>query len=340
MITRLLRLLPLCLLLLSALNHAQSPAFPAPGGYTARDTINGQERLYRIYIPETYPDATAPLPLVLMLHGATGTAEGIEAITNFNELADREGFVVVYPEGVDLAWRDDREPNDPIDDVAFIATLIDDMTTRLNIDPARVYATGFSAGGMMAFRLACELQDKITAVGVIATTLPRYLSDNCQNVAPIPILVIHGTNDPIVFWEGSIGYMSLVETLNFWVERNQCDPAVGVTGELDAVPDDITAVRLIQFNACADGTEVSVYSVLGGGHTYPGHTIIAPGRDLGTTSQEFDANEALWQFFSRHPLPEGAATAEPIAIPDPIVTPEATLEATPETTPEATSEGS
>ncbi|MCU0499025.1 MAG: alpha/beta hydrolase fold domain-containing protein [Anaerolineae bacterium] len=333
MIMRLLRLcFLLALLLLTAINSAQT--FPAPGGYTATDTINGQERLYRIYIPKTYPDATAPVPLVLMLHGASGTAEGIEAITNLNELADQEGFVVVYPEGVDLTWRDDRQPNDPIDDVAFISTLIDDMTSRLSIDPTRVYIAGFSAGGMMAFRVGCELQDKITAVGVIATTLPRYLFDNCQNASPIPVLIIHGTNDPIVFWEGSIGYMSLVETLNFWVERNQCDPAIGITGELDAVPDDITAVRLIQFNACAEGTEVSVYSVLGGGHTYPGHPIIAPGLELGNTSQEFDANEALWQFFARHPLPEGAATAEPIAFPEPVVTPEATLEATPETTPE------
>jgi polyhydroxybutyrate depolymerase len=169
-----------------ATTEAAAPAFPQTGSYTITKTIGGIERSYRIFIPETYDETGEPVPLVIVLHGAGGTGAWIESFSGFNDLSNTENFIAVYPDGLNNAWNDGRRGDarvGNIDDVGFMAEIINFLSANLNIDPQRIYATGYSMGGMLAFRLGCELRDKIAAIATVATTFPEYLLPDCADAA-------------------------------------------------------------------------------------------------------------------------------------------------------------
>jgi polyhydroxybutyrate depolymerase len=283
--------------------EAAAPAFPQTGSYTITKTIGGIERSYRIFIPETYDEAGEPVPLVIVLHGAGGTGAWIESFSGFNDLTSTENFIAVYPEGVNNVWNDGRRGDvrvGNIDDVNFISEIIDFLSANLNIDPQRVYATGYSMGGMLAFRLGCELRDKIAAIATVATTFPEYLLPNCVDAAPIPILVIHGTDDPVVPWQGIRGgYLTAMNTLRYWADRNQCEEALPIEAEPDSDPEDNTRVLRTEYTQCEDSADVILYGIYGGGHTWPGTPFDAP-LELGLTSMDIHATKTIWGFFEAH----------------------------------------
>jgi polyhydroxybutyrate depolymerase len=288
---------------------------------TRRSSIvtGGLERTYRIYISALYSPAK-PMPLVLLLHGGGGTGEGMEKLTlgGFNRLADREGFVVVYPDGIEKHWNDGRGLEDyrahreNIDDVGFVSALIDHLKERWNIDLTRIYAAGISNGGQFSQRLACELSDRIAAIGVVAIQLPEHLSSSCAPKRPVSVLMMPGTEDPLVPWEGGeIGFrrgrkfgraLSVPESMRFWAKHNQCPTSPLITYEPDRDPEDGTRVRRETYGPCGHETEVLLYAIEGGGHTWPGGDQYLPARIIGKTSRDIDANEVIWDFFKRHTL--------------------------------------
>lgn len=280
-----------------------APTFPEPGSYTAKEDIGGRPRSYRIYIPPGYPEAEAPVPLIVVMHGAGGTGKDMEQISDFNTLADRDTFIVVYPDGISTAWNDGRPSENEIDDVGFITHIVDYMLGAVNIDPARVYMTGYSMGGMMAYRMGCMLPDQVAAIASVASTFPRYQREECQDTPALPVLLIHGTFDEIIPWGGSIPYFSAGSTIEWWVKHNECVELPDLTEEFDANPEDPIRVRRETFNQCADNSEVTIYGAIGGGHTWPGHLINAP-FELGITPVDIDATEVIWEFFQRHPASE------------------------------------
>ena len=273
--------------------------------------VDGLNRTYSVHVPGSYMGE--PVPLVIALHGGGGSAEKMASLTSFNALSDQEGFIVVYPEGVENHWNDGRKlqqyttHRENIDDVKFISVLIDKLADEYNIDESCIYATGISNGAMMSCRLACELSEKIAAIAMVAGAMPEELLDYCVPSESISVLVMNGTEDPLVLWEGgeiivgrrSLGsILSAYETVQFWVEHNKCLPPV-ITW-LPDTQDDGTRVRKEVYKQGENGTEVILYAIEGGGHTWPGGPQYASEYIISRTCYDINASEVIWQFFSEH----------------------------------------
>jgi polyhydroxybutyrate depolymerase len=239
------------------------------------------------------------------------------AFTGINAIADRENFIVVYPDGFENHWNDGREPKvytahtENIDDVGFISAIIDELSLDLNIDEKRIFVTGISNGGMMSHRLGCELSDRIAAIAPVASNMPANMAEVWAPSRPASVLIINGTDDPLVPWEGGdirlgntrLGVaLSVADTVTFWTEQNRCpaEPAIIDLSEKD--PDDGTSVRMEVYSNCKDEVTVILYRIEGGGHTWPGGYQYASEDIIGRTSREFDASEIIWQFFKEHPM--------------------------------------
>lgn len=291
-------------------------AVQRPKPVTGSLTWDGLKRTYVIHVPAS-SDKSRPMPLVIALHGGGGTGKKMERLTRggFNRLSDREGFVVVYPDGIEEHWNDGREKvkyrahREKIDDVGFLSALIDHLAEGGTIDKSRVYVTGISNGAMMSNRLACELTGRIKAIAPVAGNMPYDLVARCLPSRPIPVLMISGTKDPMMPWEGGEAHflrqkfgkvLSVPETIKFWATHNRCAPEPVVTREPDKDPQDGTRVRKEVYAGCASGTEVILYPVEGGGHTWPGGYRYLPEKLIGKTSEHIDANELIWGFFKKH----------------------------------------
>lgn len=295
--------------------------FPAPAGINKKASLvhGNLDRTFNIHIP--LYGKTDQLPLVIALHGRGGKGKSMILVTKkgFNKLADKEGFFVVYPNGIKLNWNDgrmDEEANDRahrenIDDVGFISELIDFMIKDYNIDPKRVYVTGISNGAIMSYRLACELSYKITAIAPVDGNIPLMLLKECSPTQTVSVLAINNVNDPLVPYEGGEIFgrfhrvklgkvLSVDESIGFWVDRNNCSTTPVVTLEPDRDPKDGTRVMRKEYLNGNDGTEVILYSVDGGGHTWPGGFQYLPAWIIGKTSRDINANQVIWSFFRKH----------------------------------------
>ncbi|MDY6821925.1 MAG: PHB depolymerase family esterase [Deferribacterota bacterium] len=290
------------------------------GDHTGSITWEGLERTYLVHIPPSY-GKNKSMPLLIALHGGGGTSKSMVNITEggLNTLADKEGFIVVYPDGFDKHWNDGRSREETryktqeenIDDVGFISTLISYFIKELNIDSKRVYVTGMSNGAMMSYRLACELAEKIAAVAPVAGNMPQNLSLTCSPSKPISVLAINNVNDPLMPLEGGdvtlpfgsikLGkVLSVSEMVMFWVNHNHCSSQPLISYEPDKDPQDGTRVKKEVYDRCKDGTEVILYAIEGGGHTWPDGWQYLPERVVGKTSKDIDANEVIWNFFKKH----------------------------------------
>jgi len=243
----------------------------------------GLERSYRLIVPASY-DPAVSTPLVLALHGGGGNGEEMCGLPGgIQELAEPEGFMVACPEAVENHWNDGRgneqyrSQAEDIDDVGFLLTLIERVSGEYNVDPARIYVTGASNGGMMTQRLACEASGVFAAAAVVIASQPVNL--DCLPDRPISILFMNGTDDPMMPFEGGEVHfyrqelgevLSTQDTVSFWGNANGCDP----TPESELLPDrdpaDDTRIRLDAYSDCDDGVRVLLYTVQGGGHSWPG----------------------------------------------------------------------
>jgi polyhydroxybutyrate depolymerase len=279
----------------------------------------GLERTYHIHIPASY-DKANPIPLLLVLHGGGGTGERMVKLTQggFNKLSDKESFIVVYPDGIEKNWNDGRENvkyrahREKIDDVGFVSGLIDHLAKQYNVDMKRVYATGISNGAMMSFRLGCELSEKIAAIAPVAGSMPENMPSQCSPSRPISVLMISNTDDRLVPWEGgdirfgrkTFGRaLSVQETVEYWVNHNQCSSSPSISMEADRDPKDGTRMRKELYNQCRESSEVVLYAIEGGGHTWPGGDQYLPRWIIGKTNRDIDAKEVIWDFFKRHASP-------------------------------------
>ena len=260
---------------------------------------SGEKREYLLYVPRSY-DPAKPAPLVISMHGAGGWPKQQMDVSEWNRVAEREGFIVVYPAGRDSAgprvW---RVGPDFKKDVQFISELIDKLEAEHNVDRTRIYANGFSNGGGMAFVLSCALADRIAAVGMVgaAQTLPWSW---CTERRAVPLINFHGTDDRFAFYNGGQSWVAPhpfpavpIWTAN-WARRNRCDPQPVES----AIAADVTRR---EYTRCADDASVVLYIVHGGGHTWPGGGPL-PEWFTGPTSRNIDASSMMWEFFRAHPL--------------------------------------
>lgn len=274
----------------------------------------GRDRSYLLHVPDG--QSMGAMALVVVLHGGGGSGESAAKMTHFSAEADQEGFLVVYPDGTDkprpllnamgkpgfLTWnaggccgyaRDKQ-----VDDVAFLRAVVADVEKIQKVNPKRIYATGISNGGMMAYRLACEASDVFAAIGPVSAIQDVT---ECKPAQYVSVIHFHGTDDENVPLNGGVGKKALDEegkrgrppvqdSIDFWVKQDQCD--VTVTSKQ---PDlDVT-----NYGGCVDGTDVIFYKVLGGGHAWPGGDQIL--KMLDKPNPNVDATDVIWRFFKGHP---------------------------------------
>jgi polyhydroxybutyrate depolymerase len=280
-----------------------SPTRPAGEPRTLQS--GGETRRYFLYLPSSWHRGR-PAPLVLVFHGGGGRATGIAPHTGFSRVAEREGFVVAYPQGVNGRWNDGRGYGADHDDVAFIRALLDTLGRELAIDPRRVYATGISNGAMFSYRLACDLPGAFAAVAPVAGAMPEALVQGCGHATPVSVLAIQGTADPLMPYAGGGvalrrgRVMSAERSIAFWAAVSGCGDTPATAEEPDRATDG-TRVRRTAFGGCRDGTAVELLTIEGGGHTWPGGPDAA--RRVGRVSREIDGTERIWEFFARHGKP-------------------------------------
>lgn len=265
---------------------------------TNREIISsGQKRTYLLYVPENY-QSQRPAPLVICIHGfAQWPAHQME-LSQWNQLAEENNFLVVYPSGTGfpLHWRTDGQTNTQTD-VNFIADIIDQLQHEYSIDETRIYVNGLSNGGGMSFALACNLSDRIAAIGSVAGAyvLPW---EKCNPARPVPAVIFHGTDDPIVPFDGgpSSSFKVPFPDISNWVKtlavQNGCsETPEGLPSQGD--------VKGLKFKDCDQNAEVHFYIINGGGHSWPGGGYL-PKVIVGKTNQDIDATEIMWNFFQEH----------------------------------------
>jgi polyhydroxybutyrate depolymerase len=295
-------------------NLAPLPPTPVPGATARAGTttysivVGGVNRTYNLHVPPSAAATHAPMPLLIELHGGGGNASGMEKLTGFFGIADREGFVVAAPNALGRSWVDGRVALDTAantDDIAFLSAMIDQIATQAAIDPTRIYATGMSNGAMMTGRLACQLSDRIAAFAQVSGTAAVETAQTCRPGRAVPVLEIHGTADPLVPYEGGTVLARLQDGrgkvvgvddwASFWAANNQASLRPGITTQGTD-----TTIRIWQGESPA--SDVVFYRVEGAGHTWPGGSQYLPKIVIGSTTATFDASQVIWEFLSAHHL--------------------------------------
>lgn len=308
-------------LVLGACNHRKKWVEDIPVDPVIETEFDGRDREYILHVGTNYSDSVAA-PLVFIIHGGGGDHESSVKLTlgQWDQLADEFGFIVCYPNGIDKQWNDGREVKgsephtDDIDDVGFFRHMIEEIEAEYNIDSKRIFATGISNGGFMSNRLACDLSDRIAAIAPVVGGIAKDIIPDCNPANPVAVLIINGTEDELVPYDGEFVETKFIfrrkrgekltvdSTANFWVGRMNCASSPA-TKSWDDDPDDGTSVELKTWTGCDANSEVQLYKVIGGGHTWPqGWPYLGEGL-IGKTSQEFNANFVIWEFFKSHPKP-------------------------------------
>jgi polyhydroxybutyrate depolymerase len=266
--------------------------------------VKGMTRHYRMHAPKDIADRGA-VPLVLALHQFSDTDKGMQNLTDFDALADAEGFVVVYPQGRWRVWN--VWGKDSPDDVAFLNALIDSVSARYKIDPDRIYATGASAGGMMTQYFAC-MSDRLAAIAPVMGSIGTDWAATWPVQPPIPVLIMHGTKDPVIPFNGGdtnagpgqkVTFLSARDNAAFWAKRNGCGDTPTEETLPDADPGDHFYVKKWTWS-CDPAREVLLYEIGGGGHTWAGHKNWYPQFIVGPAAPAPDATRVIWEFFKAH----------------------------------------
>ena len=273
-------------------------------------TLNhaGAVRSYVAYVPPTAHRRGAEPPVLIVLHGGGGRAHQIMTFTRFNPIAARDGILVLYPQGLDRSWNDGREfqgRDNSKDDVGFLLAMLDDVERQgIGIDRAAVGVTGISNGGFMAMRMACEAAGQIAGIAAVSATMPAETGARCRPARPVSVLVINGTRDPMVPYEGGHvrafgrnrgAIWSTARTVDFWASVNGCNAAPQSATLADRDPSDRTITIRHHRQGCR--APVTLLEVQGGGHTWPGGGQYLPIALIGPVSRDFDASEAILAFF-------------------------------------------
>jgi len=281
-----------------------------PGDSRGSITIDGRERTYLLHRPAG-EDPAKQYPLVMVFHGGHGAGAKIAKQTGFSGYADREGFIAVYPDGIEHNWSDGRGTTDAerlgVDDVKFVKALLARLQKELSIDEKRIYVTGPSNGGIFTYRLGCEMADVFAAIAPVIGNLAEPLGMACAPQEAVSVLAINGDADPFIPIQGGEcckrgdggRLLSTKDSLNFFVKKNGCS-GTPVREMLPAPVDDGTTLERHTYPACGYHTDVVWYVIHGGGHAWPPKPPQAP-RISGPSSKNIDATSVIWQFFKAHP---------------------------------------
>ena len=270
-------------------------------------------RRYKLYTPANAKQLRDPRPLVLVIHGGGSSDRGMIKLDKgrWRELADQHGFYVVYPNAVNKLWDfgeglTSENLEDRVDDLAYFRRVINEVSKRKEIDQRRIFATGISRGGQSSYFLAYNMPDRIRAIMPVAMSPPDFMENECVSGPPVAIAVVNGTADPQVPYEG--GWITVFrkkrdivlstdKTLALWRNRNGCADIPTKTSLIDK-PDDKTSVDISQWSNCT-GAPVKLFQVNNGGLTWPAGVQYLPPRIVGETSNDINASDEGWAFFSQ-----------------------------------------
>lgn len=291
-------------LALSSCKKDDTPPADKVFHFNEKITVDGLQRTYTLNLPPNYYDSSA-FSLIIALHGGTGSAERFETSTQLTDKSNEAGFIVVYPDGTGIlkTWNAGgccgAAVSNNVDDVHFISELIDHLAAKYKINPKKVYATGHSNGGMLCYRLACELSNKIAAIAPVSSTM--VVNQPCNPSRQVPILHMHSKLDENVPYTGGYGngisgvYCPPLDSVfNVWSQVNHCLNPSQVTFSNDKY-------TLTEWLNCSSNAVIHYYLTNDGGHAWPGGL---PGREQADTpSTAIDANDLLWDFFQQYQLP-------------------------------------
>jgi polyhydroxybutyrate depolymerase len=277
--------------------------FGGPAESRRTMAVGGVHRAYLLHLPVSHQPGQS-MALLLVFHGGGGTASNIAEHTGLTPAATSRGYAVIYPDGLNGHWSDGRAARAGADDVGFVRALLDSLKRELAVDPRRVFATGFSNGAGMAFRLACDLPGTFAAIAPVAGGLPVELESRCAAAAPVSLLMFQGTRDRLMPYDGGDlslrrgRILSASATAGLFARANGCGPTPAVTAEPDSVADG-TRARRSSWADCRTGRAVVLYTIDGGGHTWPGGPPVGRRR----VSRDLHATSIMLDFFDRHPVP-------------------------------------
>jgi polyhydroxybutyrate depolymerase len=274
-----------------------------------RLTMNGVERRYELTVPRQAK--TGSVPLVIFLHGTSMTAKVTRYRFGLDDVAEREGFAIAYPEGIRKRWnvvppavaKEYPQAAEAVADMDFILALVDELVKKDIVDKRRVYLAGLSGGGRMTFLMACTHPEKFAAVAPLLAAMPLMVSKHCKTAGPLPVLMMDSTDDTRVDLNGGMTdnparvYLPLKDSVDFWRRANKCSDIVTKKTYPHLRPDDPTSLTS-ESNYCQAGTKVMLYLAKGGGHQTPsltGDDLWTP--MLGPRNHDVEAAEELWKFF-------------------------------------------
>ena len=280
-----------------------------PGDYRRTLRYDGRERFYEVHVPPSYSDGR-PTPVVLVFHGGAGNPAQQRHDSMMEPVADANDFIVVYPAGTGrlqtrlLTFNGGiccgYAKENKVDDVGFTSALLKDLATIFHIDKSRVYATGFSNGAFLTYRLACELSDEIAAIAPVSGTLGI---DRCSPSRAVPIIHFHGRRDPNAVYDGGIGpnareqipRRGVPETISIFREAYGLSRAPSKTGRVGQAVYE-------QFGPNKKGVKIILWTLEDGGHTWPGGRTTISEAKMGKLSTDIRASQLMWEFFENYSL--------------------------------------
>ncbi len=276
------------------------------GDRTISVQSGGRSREAIVHVPASY-DSTLGTALVLNVHGFINNASEEVVLSRMNKIADEKNVIVVYPNGISRSWNAGdccgTAQTSAVDDVGFMRDLLDELDDTFCVDPHRVYAAGFSNGGFLAYRLACEMSETFAAIGSVSGVLG--LDDSaCHPKRNVPIMHFHGTSDFVVPYKGGtpflpsgiagpVSFRSVASTMTFFRAQESCTSSgsnVFKSGD----------VSCESYGPCSGGSDITLCTIDGGGHTWPGGFPLVV---TGKTTNDISASRSLVDFFLAHPMP-------------------------------------
>ncbi len=329
-------------------------------------TINNVDRTYTVRLPTGF-DKAQKYPVVILLHGMNQDADDMERLTRFDELADKDSIIAVYPSALQGRWnigvaapqqpmmrgpgrgrrgwggypgggypgggpgggypgggggypggqsggqgRGERQNTAaPADDIDFLNEMLDQMATKFPVDRARVYVTGLSDGGFMAMKAGCAMANRIAAIAPVGAAMPKTMV--CLPSRPLPVVMINGTSDPIVPYDGGTEHnlrlptLSAEDSAKAWAKMNRCSEKPTQT-KFSPQQKGGMETKIQTYSSCQQDGQVVLYSLKGGGNTWPGGEQYEVEKQIGKTSQDLKANETMWSFFVTKKLPATGGT--------------------------------
>ncbi|MBI3857602.1 MAG: hypothetical protein HY293_18125 [Planctomycetes bacterium] len=289
--------------------RAQDPDLSSPGTRDLTLKVGKDDRTFRLHVPPAGTDRKpGPRPLIIALHGAASNGKQTEGLTGLSALADKSGFAVAYPDGENRIWRY-WNVGEGKKDFQFISDLMDALVKAGTADPRRIYLTGISNGAYFSNALALEYGDRVAAIAPVAGTILKPVARLAKPKRPMPVCYWHGTDDQVVGYEGTDFIskrefsLSAEDGVKWWAEKNGCPKEPVVEKLEDKAADDGTTVERWTF---AGPAPVVFYKIRGGGHTWPGMPAGVE-KILGRVCRDVNASEVIWEFFSKHSLPDKGA---------------------------------